>query len=88
MLEPIFTTQFKKDLKLMAKRYKDIDALLEVMTLIIWDEPLPEKYREHNLSGTYAGFTECHVEGNLLLIYRFGDGTVAFFRTGSHSDVF
>jgi mRNA interferase YafQ len=49
------------------------------MAMIIWEEPLPAKYREHNLSGDYTGYAECHVEGDLLLIYRLSSEKVLFF---------
>jgi mRNA interferase YafQ len=88
MLTPEFTRQFIRDLKLMEKRHKDSDKIIEIMSLVIWGEPLPEKYREHKLSGTYSGYTECHVEGNWLLIYRISEEKVLFLRTGSHSDLF
>jgi mRNA interferase YafQ len=72
----------------MKRRRKSIDKILDVMTMIIWEEPLPTKYREHNLSGDYSGYTECHVEGDLLLIYRLSNEKVLFFRAGTHSDLF
>jgi mRNA interferase YafQ len=77
-----------KDLDLMKKRRKNIDKILDVMSMIIWEEPLPAKYREHNLSGDYSGYTECHIEGDLLLIYRLPEGKVIFTRAGTHSDLF
>jgi mRNA interferase YafQ len=88
MLTPEFTHKFVKDFDLMKRRHKNIDKILDIMTMIIWEEPLPAKYREHNLSGDYSGYTECHVEGNWLLIYRLPDGKVVFSRTGTHSDLF
>jgi mRNA interferase YafQ len=77
-----------KDLDLMKKRRKNIDKILDVMSMIIWEEPLPAKYREHKLSGDYSGYTECHIEGDLLLIYRLSSEKVLFSRTGTHSDLF
>jgi mRNA interferase YafQ len=58
------------------------------MTFIIWEDPLPEKCREHNLSGAYSGYTKCHVEGDWLLICRLSEEKVLFARTGTHSDLF
>jgi mRNA interferase YafQ len=88
MLTPVFTHKFIKDLDLIKRRHKNIDKILDVMAMIIWEEPLPAKYREHNLSGNYSGYTECHVEGDSLLIYRLSSEKVLFFRTGTHSDLF
>jgi len=49
------TTQFKKDVKLMLKQGRDIRALLDVVEMLRTDTPLPEKCRDHALSGHWAG---------------------------------
>ncbi|MDR3122426.1 MAG: type II toxin-antitoxin system YafQ family toxin, partial [Treponema sp.] len=36
----------------------------------------------------YEGHTECHIEGDWLLLYRLPQGKVVFNRTGTHSDLF
>jgi mRNA interferase YafQ len=58
------------------------------MTLIIAEVPLPASRHEHLLHGTYEGYTECHIEPNWLLVYKFGEGIVLFDRTGTHADLF
>jgi len=83
-----FTNQFKKDLKLMQGRGKNLDRIYDVILSLIWGEPLPERCREHKLHGDLDGFTECHVEGDWVITYITGEETIAFFRTGSHSDLF
>ncbi|GHU47072.1 hypothetical protein FACS1894200_01870 [Spirochaetia bacterium] len=89
MLLPIFNKPFKKDIKLMERRRKDMTKINDIMAMLIWEEPLPECCAEHELSGNYEGFTECHVEDDWLLIYKFGaEKTIRFSRTGSHSDLF
>jgi len=82
-----FTNQFKKDLKLLEKRHYEIDELFDILTNIIWEEPLPARCREHRLSGDYSGFSECHVKNNWVLIYLFCEEGVVFSRTGTHSDL-
>jgi len=81
-----FTNQFKKDLKLLEKRRKDLDKIFEVMALLIWDEPLPERCREHKLHGDLEGFTECHIEGNWIMVYIEEGEKITFSFTGTHSD--
>ena len=49
MLRPEFTGQFKKDYKLAIKRGCDLDKLQEAITLLVNEQPLPEKYRDHAL---------------------------------------
>jgi mRNA interferase YafQ len=87
MFTPVFANKFKKDYLLMEKRRKNMDKIMDVMALVMWGEPLPEKYREHGLSGIYTGFIECHIEPDWLLIYRFAADCIYFARTGTHSDL-
>ena len=87
MLDFYFSNQFKKDLKLMQKRGKDLDEIYDIMISLIWEEPLPERCREHKLHGDLDGFTECHVKGDWVITYIPGDEVITFFRTGTHSDL-
>jgi len=82
------TTAFKKDLKRQKKRGKDLNKLQELVKLLITEESLEEKYRDHSLTGNWADSRDCHIEPNWLLIYRIADSTLYLERTGSHSDLF
>ena len=86
----VFTNQFKKDLKLIEKRHRDMDAINEIIGLLMWGEPLPVRCREHNLSGNYEGYIDCHVEGDLVLLYELNanEEKILFHRIGTHSDLF
>jgi len=86
LLDFTFTNQFKKDLKLMEKRQKDIDKIYDVMASLIWNEPLPVHCREHGLSGNYEGLTDCHIQGDWVMIYRKSNEKIVFYFTGTHSD--
>lgn len=90
MLSIVISNQFKKDLKLAKKRGLKINHLKEVIDTLTNRQPLNEKYRDHNLSGEYSGFRECHIEPDWLLIYRVENRELELFlfRTGSHSDLF
>ncbi len=85
-----FTAAFKKSYKLMKKRGLDLSALDEVVDLLRQGRQLDEKYRDHGLSGNYAGFRECHVKPDWLLIYLVENDilTVTLVAIGSHSDIF
>ena len=87
MREWSFTNQFKKDLKLMEKRRKNMDKIYDIMAKLIWGEPLPERCHEHNLSGNLAGLADCHIEGDWVLLYRKSEEKVVFYYTGTHSDL-
>lgn len=90
MLDIQYEKSFKKDYKRMLKRGCNPQNLQDVLTLLVNQQPLPEKYRDHNLSGNYTGYRECHIEPDWLLIYKiFNDKLVLVLtRTGSHSDLF
>jgi mRNA interferase YafQ len=82
------STRFKKDLKLCQKQGKNIDLLKEIIDTLRIPESLPEKNRDHSLSGNYGFARECHIQPDWLLIYRVKDGVLWLERTGSHSDLF
>ena len=83
-------TSFRKDMKLLLKRGKDIERLLTVIDKLANDEPLDDVYRDHALSGDYIGFRECHVKADWVLVYRKNAEllTLTLLRTGTHSDIF
>ena len=83
------TAQFRKDYKLAKKRGLKMEALAEVVTLLAKGEALPEKNRDHSLSGNWIGHRECHVLPDWLLIYRIEDEVLVLTltRTGTHSDL-
>jgi len=86
------STKFKKDYKRELKgRYRDIleSELKTVLLPLISDEALDIRYRDHDLSGNWAGYRECHIKPDLLLIYRKLDGDILkLARLGSHSELF
>ena len=76
--------------KRVKKRGFDISLLTDIIKKLAAGEPLPEKNRDHQLSGDYAGCRECHITPDWLLIYEVdGDELILYLtRTGSHSDLF
>lgn len=88
MLQPEYTGQFKKDLKRIQKRQLNIELLKDIIRQLCSEETLPEKNRDHELSGEWKGCRECHIQPDWLLIYEIGNGIIVFERTGSHSDLF
>jgi mRNA interferase YafQ len=69
---------------------KNLDQIfMEVLALLLADEPLPQKFRDHSLTGEYADCRECHLKPDLVLIYRRVEGNVLeLTRLGSHSELF
>jgi len=52
------------------------------------EEVLPERLRDHALSGPYVGKRECHVSSDWLLIYQVDGNRLIAIRTGTHADLF
>lgn len=84
------TSQFKKDYKLAMKRGLKISLLKEIIADLANGNPLPDKNRDHPLTGNWVGHRECHILPDWLLIYRIEDEVLVLTlaRTGSHSDLF
>lgn len=88
MLRAVTTNQFEKDVKLAKKRGRDLNRIFHLMQLLLNEETIPAKHRDHSLSGNYANRRECHIEPDWLLIYKLGNEEIIFERTGTHSDLF
>jgi mRNA interferase YafQ len=82
------TNQFKKDVKRLQKRGKNIVKLKSVIDLLIAKQPLPPKNRDHPMAGNWAGHRDCHIEPDWLLIYKLLEDELRLERTGTHSDLF
>jgi mRNA interferase YafQ len=86
------TSAFRRDFKREKKGpYRhDIDLLIsEIVTLLSEDKSLPQRNRDHALSGEWSDYRECHIKSDLLLIYRKPDDFVLqLVRLGSHSELF
>ena len=83
-----YSNKIKKDMKICKKRGYDFKELEKVINKLQIPEPLEDKNREHNLIGDYAGFKECHIAPDWLLIYRYCGEYLELARTGTHSDLF
>ena len=92
MLKPEFTAQFKKDYKLAVKRGCDPQKFAEVVAILCSEQPLPEKYKDHQLTNSrnYKDMRECHIQPDWLLVYKVINETLILklIRTGSLSDLF
>lgn len=84
------SAKFQKDLKRIQRRGYDISLLTEVIKILASGKPLPEKYKDHSLSGNYSNCRECHIISDWLLIYEISDCDLILYltRTGTHSDLF
>jgi mRNA interferase YafQ len=81
-------TQFKRDVKRLKKRHKDLEKLKIIIQLLVAGEKLRPENRDHKLKGTLKDCRECHIESDWLLIYRIEGSEFCLVRTGSHADLF
>ena len=84
------TNGFKRDYKKIVKRGYDVSLLENVVDTLLTGEPLPEKNKDHALSGNWKGYRECHIQPDWLLIYEIIDNRLilSLTATGTHSDLF
>jgi len=81
-------TQFKRDVKRLIKRGKDMAKLKDIIQLLVNAERLSPRNKDHQLKGPLKDCRECHIEPAWLLIYRIEGSELCLIRTGSHSDLF
>lgn len=83
------TAIFKKDLRRARKRGCNMELLNDTVKKLQNGEPLPQKSRDHALTGNWVGHRECHIAPDWLLVYRICENTLilSLIRTGSHSDL-
>ena len=88
MLIPVRSSQFKRDVRKAKARGKELSKLRALLELLIEQEPLPARHRDHPLRGTWKGHREAHIESDWLLIYHVQGEELHLVRTGTHSDLF
>ena len=90
MLTIKYETTFKKDFKRVVKRGYNIKLLEDVIEILANEQVMPQKYKDHSLSGKYADFRECHITPDWLLVYKIDNNELILYltRTGTHSDLF
>lgn len=89
MKELRFSSQYKKDAKRFRNQPQKMEKVAEILRKLRDEEPVPEIHRPHMLFGNYKGCMECHVEGDLLLIWiDETERTIGVLRLGSHSELF
>lgn len=88
MLDVRYSTKFKRDFKVCVKRRYNMFLLQQVIDTLRIPAALPPKNVDHNLSGNYVGYRECHIAPDWLLIYSQGGNELLLHRTGTHADLF
>jgi len=73
----------------MKKRGLDINLLNETIQKLSNGCVLEHRYHDHELTGSFKGFRECHIKPDWLLIYLIENDilTLTLVNSGSHSDL-
>lgn len=89
MLIPVPSTQYGKDFKRIVQSPKfNQAAYLTVLTLLISGKSLPAKYSNHPLIGDYAGYWDCHITNDCVLIYKVTESELRLALIGTHAELF
>lgn len=82
------TNGFKRDYKKIIKRGYDVSLMETVVDILLTGEALPEKNKDHALTGNWKGYRECHILPDWLLVYEIVEDRLilSLTATGSHSD--
>ena len=88
MYRPVYTKQFKKDIRLAEKQGRNIDQFKLIARTLLVGKALDPIFRDHKLVGSYIGRSECHIESDWLLIYKIDVDILIFERCGPHSELF
>lgn len=85
-----FTKDYKRDLKRLANQPEILLSaeMIDVMHHLLNGKNLPEKYKDHALSGNWKGFRDCHIKNDLVLIYYVNNEGLTLVRFNTHSEVF
>ena len=83
------TSRFNKDLKKLIKQGRDISKLSSVVDKLASGKTLEAHHKDHQLANKWAGFRDCHIEPDWVLIYKKQDDTLilTLTRSGSHSEL-
>ena len=80
--------QFKGDVARARRRGRNLAKLRALLTALIRQHRLSERYRGHPLRGAWTGYRDVHLEPDWILIYRVREGKLYLARTGTQADLF
>jgi len=84
------TNQFKRDYKRESRgQYRAVldQLLMGFVSYFMSDQPLPQYYRDHALTGNWSDYRDCHLKPDLVMIYCISDDELTLVRLGSHSEL-
>jgi mRNA interferase YafQ len=87
MLQLYYSKKFRKGLKKIKNNQQLLENLNTVLDLLINDNNLPDRYKEHRLKGDLKKFWECHISPDLLLIYVKEQTAIRLIALDNHSNL-
>lgn len=91
MYHVVPSNKYAKSLKRIGQ-HKDfqIKKLDEIILMLKNNEKLEPRYRDHELNGEYSGVRECHIQNDILLLYRKEKNVLVLIlvNIGTHSYLF
>ena len=76
--------RFDKDLQ----KFGLSASLIDILGHLLQGSRLPEKYRDHALTGNWQDYRDCHIKPDQVLIYRIHSDTIELHRMGTHAELF
>ena len=92
--EVLYTKDFVADWENLERSGKhDMNLITEAIVLLMRrNETIPAEWKDHKLNGEWKDFRECHVRGDLLLVYQIRKKSycevIVFVNVGTHSEIF
>ena len=88
MLELFKQKSFKKSIKKYKGKDEILKELIAVVELLVNEQPIPTKYKDHELKGKLKGIRELHLKPDDLLLYFKVDGeSITLIDIGNHANL-
>ena len=94
MLIPLRTKKYERSIarlqvseKFKPEVFRTIESIINILSA---GKALDQKFRDHALWGDYTGHRECHIQSDLLLVYKIEKDVLILILAdiGSHSYLF
>jgi mRNA interferase YafQ len=79
--------RFRWDLRRLRRQNVDLSELESIVSTLVAEGQLDQRYRDQALVGNWKGFRECHVQPDWLLIHRIESDELQLARTGRHAEL-
>lgn len=87
-IENSYKADYKKGLKQHTITDDIANEINDVISTLLEGKTLDLKYKDHSLQGDYKGYRDCHLRGDLLLIYKISNDELRLVRIGTHTMLF